>query len=105
MPAGRKRRLRKRPRWLLFPVSEAEVLCGRHAKQFIAPDRGRFADNFPEHAVELRERLKAGFVGRLADALMRILEQVLNLLVPHATQIVGEGEASGSPVTSVKAFS
>src|SRR6266571_404793 len=56
----------------------------------------RTPDNFPEDAIEMRERLKAHLVGNFANAAIRIEQERFGLFDPHPRQIIGERQTSGT---------
>lgn len=50
----------------------------------------RLADDLPEDAIEMRERLKANVVGHFAHAAVAIEQQRLRFLNPNSRKIIGK---------------
>src|SRR5437868_2298999 len=63
----------------------------RSSMRQVAPKfSGRLSHHFLEHAVEMRQRLETDFVGNLADAQVRIQQEVAGVFDPYSRKVFGE---------------
>ena len=62
-------------------------------QQLCAIIRRRLAEDFFENAVEVREGLETNFKRDLADAKIRIEQEILGFFNPHPRDVVGEIDA------------
>lgn len=54
---------------------------------------GRGADELPENAIEMSERLESHIVSDLADATIAVKQERLGFLDSYPGEVIGEGEA------------